>query len=66
MVVGAAVPWGNVQSKSFHKAIATLMPLKVENRRLAVVFPAIPYCLDLMKAGRIETNPAIGISFRLA
>ncbi|OHV82032.1 molybdopterin adenylyltransferase [Rhizobium sp. LCM 4573] len=26
---------------------------------LAAVFPAIPYCLDLIGAGRIETNPAL-------
>lgn len=31
---------------------------------LEAVFPAIPYCLDLIDAGRIETDPAILTSFR--
>jgi molybdopterin adenylyltransferase len=31
---------------------------------LAAVFPAIPYCLDLIGAGRIETRSAIVASFR--
>ena len=31
---------------------------------LAAVFPAIPYCLDLIEAGRIETRSAIVTSFR--
>lgn len=31
---------------------------------LNAVFPAIPYCLDLLGAGFIETNPAILASFR--
>lgn len=31
---------------------------------LMAVFPAIPYCLDLIGAGRIETNPEICIAFR--
>jgi molybdopterin adenylyltransferase len=33
---------------------------------LGAVFPAIPYCLDLIGAGRIETDPAILPSFRPA
>lgn len=31
---------------------------------LDAVFPAVPYCLDLIGAGRIETDPAILRSFR--
>ena len=31
---------------------------------LDAVFPAVPYCLDLMGAGRIETNPAVCKAFR--
>ncbi|CAO3358616.1 molybdopterin adenylyltransferase [Azospirillum melinis] len=31
---------------------------------LDAVFPAIPYCLDLIGAGRIETDPEMCVSFR--
>jgi molybdopterin adenylyltransferase len=31
---------------------------------LYAVFPAVPYCLDLLGAARIETDPAILSSFR--
>lgn len=31
---------------------------------LNAVFPAIPYCLDLIGAGRIETDPNITVSYR--
>jgi len=31
---------------------------------LDAVFPAVPYCLDLIKAGRIETDPALCAAFR--
>ncbi|QRG07646.1 molybdopterin adenylyltransferase [Xanthobacter dioxanivorans] len=31
---------------------------------LAAVFPAIPYCLDLIGAARIETDPAVVAAFR--
>lgn len=31
---------------------------------LMAVFPAIPYCLDLIGAGRIETDPAVCRAFR--
>lgn len=31
---------------------------------LDAVFPAVPYCLDLMDAGRIETDPSICKAFR--
>lgn len=31
---------------------------------LVSVFPAVPYCLDLIGAGRIETNPEVIVSFR--
>ena len=33
---------------------------------LNAVFPAVPYCLDLIGAGRIETDPAVLASFRPA
>lgn len=33
---------------------------------LGAVFPAIPYCLDLIGASRVETDPAILRSFRPA
>lgn len=31
---------------------------------LDAVFPAVPYCLDLMGAGRIETDPGVCKAFR--
>jgi molybdopterin adenylyltransferase len=31
---------------------------------LDAVFPAVPYCLDLIGAGRIETDPAKCLAFR--
>jgi molybdopterin adenylyltransferase len=31
---------------------------------LDAVFPAVPYCLDLIGAGRIETDPAVCKTFR--
>ena len=31
---------------------------------LDAVFPAVPYCLDLIGAGRIETDPAVCKAFR--
>lgn len=33
---------------------------------LNAIFPAVPYCLDLIGAARIETNPALCPSFRPA
>lgn len=33
---------------------------------LNAVFPAVPYCLDLIGAGRLETDPTICFSFRPA
>jgi molybdopterin adenylyltransferase len=30
------------------------------------VFPAVPYCLDLIGAGRIETDPTVLKAFRPA
>lgn len=33
---------------------------------LDAVFPAIPYCLDLMGAARIETDPSVCAAFRPA
>jgi molybdopterin adenylyltransferase len=31
---------------------------------LAAVFPAIPYCIDLIEGPRLETNPAVCKAFR--
>ncbi len=31
---------------------------------MQAVFPAVPYCLDLIGAGRIETDPAKCKAFR--
>ena len=31
---------------------------------LDAVFPAIPYCLDLIGAARLETDPAVIVAFR--
>ena len=31
---------------------------------LLAVLPAVPYCLDLIGAGRLETNPAVLTAFR--
>ena len=31
---------------------------------LDAVFPAVPYCLDLIGAARLETNPARIVAFR--
>jgi len=31
---------------------------------LGTVFPAVPYCLDLIGAARIETNPEVCVAFR--
>ena len=31
---------------------------------LMAVFPAVPYCLDLIGAARVETNPAVVNAFR--
>lgn len=31
---------------------------------LGAVFPAVPYCLDLIGAARIETDPAVCVAFR--
>jgi molybdopterin adenylyltransferase len=33
---------------------------------LDAIFPAIPYCLDLIGAGRVETHPNIVSAFRPA
>lgn len=34
------------------------------NTCLDAVFPAIPYCLDLIGAGRLETDPQVSRTFR--
>src|SRR5579871_6042060 len=39
---------------------------KAIRENLAAVFPAIPYCLDLIGAPRLETNPAQMAAFRPA
>jgi len=31
---------------------------------LEAVFPAIPYCIDLMEGPRLETNPEVCVAFR--
>jgi molybdopterin adenylyltransferase len=31
---------------------------------LDAVFPAIPYCIDLMGGPRLETDPAVCVAFR--
>jgi molybdopterin adenylyltransferase len=31
---------------------------------LKAIFSAVPYCLDLIGAARIETDPAIALAFR--
>jgi molybdopterin adenylyltransferase len=49
------------------KAIAeTLEGLKDEAGKILLpgIFAAIPYCLDLIGAPRIETDPAVCKSFR--
>ena len=37
---------------------------KAIRENLEAVFPAIPYCLDLIGAARLETNPAVMKAFR--
>lgn len=48
------------------KTLIVNMPGKPASIRLSLdtIFPAIPYCLDLIGAGRIETDPAVVVSFR--
>lgn len=48
------------------KTLIVNLPGKPASIRLSLdtVFPAIPYCLDLIGAGRIETDPAVVVSFR--
>ena len=50
------------------KALILNLPGKPSsiNVCLDAVFPAIPYCLDLMEAGRIDTDPAVCAAFRPA
>ena len=31
---------------------------------LGAVFPAIPYCIDLIGGARLETDPAVCVAFR--
>ena len=37
---------------------------KAIDENLAAVFPAIPYCLDLIGAARLETDPKVCTAFR--
>ncbi len=48
------------------KTLIVTLPGKPASIRtcLAAVFPAIPYCLDLIEAARIETDPARCAAFR--
>lgn len=48
------------------KTLIVNLPGKPASIRLSLdtIFPAIPYCLDLIGAGRIETDPAVVVSFR--
>ena len=48
------------------KTLIVNLPGKPASIRLSLdtVFPAIPYCLDLIGAGRLETDPAVVVSFR--
>jgi len=48
------------------KALIVNCPGKPSSIRVSLlaVFPAIPYCLDLIGAARIETDPAVVQSFR--
>lgn len=48
------------------KALIITLPGKPGSIRtcLDAVFPAVPYCLDLLGAARIETDPARCVAFR--
>ena len=48
------------------KALVINLPGKPSSIRttLMAVFPAVPYCLDLIGAARIETDPAVVPAFR--
>lgn len=48
------------------KALMILLPGKPAAIELCLdaVFPAVPYCLDLIGAGRIETDSAVVAAFR--
>jgi molybdopterin adenylyltransferase len=48
------------------KALVINLPGKPSSIRttLMAVFPAVPYCLDLIGAARVETNPAVVKAFR--
>ena len=55
--------------KNYRLSGATLivtLPGKPRSIRtcLDAIFPAIPYCLDLMEAARLETDPARLVAFR--
>ena len=48
------------------KALVVNLPGKPSSIRttLMAVFPAVPYCLDLIGAARLETNPEVVEAFR--
>lgn len=48
------------------KALIVNLPGKPASIRLSLtaIFPAVPYCLDLTGAARLETDPAIVVAFR--
>jgi molybdopterin adenylyltransferase len=48
------------------KALIINLPGKPSSIRvtLLAVFPAVPYCLDLIGAVRLETDPAVVPAFR--
>ena len=48
------------------KALVINLPGKPSSIRttLMAVFPAVPYCLDLIGAARLETNPGVVKAFR--
>jgi molybdopterin adenylyltransferase len=48
------------------KALVINLPGKPSSIRttLMAVFPAVPYCLDLIGAARLETNEAVVKAFR--
>jgi len=48
------------------KALIINLPGKPSSIRMTLlaVFPAVPYCLDLIGAARLETDPALVLAFR--
>lgn len=50
----------------YHKSLIINLPGKPKSIRecLDAVFPAVPYCLDLIGAAYLETNPSVIQAFR--